>query len=81
MINYGVQRSAVEPQPIEITGNNVYIASNVEPYNEEIDGRHLSGYQYNCIGYTKDEYLALQNEKLSTLEQELAAAKILLGVD
>ncbi len=81
MINYGIQCSSIEPQPIEFTGTHVLIASNVEPYEEVIDNRHISGYKYNCVAYTKDEYMMLQNEKLLALEQELAAAKILLGVD
>lgn len=81
MIDYGIQCGSVAPQPVDITEAMVYINSDVTPYNEEIDGRVISGYKYHCIGYTKDEYLTLQNEKLIALEQELAAAKILLGVD
>ena len=74
-------RSSVEPQAIEFTANSVFIASNVTPYEEEIDGRILTGYEYDCEEYDKDAYLLTEMNKIASLEQELAAAKILLGVD
>ena len=68
-------RSSVRPQEIEITPACVLIASNITPYEEEtIDGRIVSGFEYDCDQYTKDEYILL-------MAQQLQAAKILLGVD
>lgn len=74
-------RSSVRPQDVEITANSVLVASNITPYSEEVDGRTLNGFEYECTEYSKDEYLVLQAGKVSSLEEELAAAKILLGVD
>ena len=74
-------RSSVQPQPIEFVGNSVLVATNVTTYEEEVDGRILSGYEYDCQEYSKDQYMLLQDEKIASLGQELAAAKILLGVD
>ena len=81
MKQHGKVYSSVAPQAIEITENAVFLASNIEAYEKDIDGHIQSGYKYDCIEYTKDEYLILQNEKITSLEQQLAAAKILLGVD
>ena len=81
MINHGIQYSSVEPQPIEITADSVFLASNITPYSKEIEGHTISGYQYNYIQYTKDEYLLQQSTSISSLQEELAAAKIFLGVD
>ena len=67
-------RSATEPQAIQFTANSVFIASNITPYEEVVDGHTLTGYQ-------KDAYLVSQMERIASLEQELSAAKILLGVD
>ena len=67
-------RSAVEPQEITMTANEVLVASNIIPYEETIDGHVHTGYEYECTHYTKDEYILL-------LAQQLQAAKILLGVD
>lgn len=78
---YNKVHSTARPLDIEITANAVYVASNITPYEEEIDGRTISGYEYTCTDYTKDEYLIYQNEKITSLEDELKAAKILLGVD
>lgn len=74
-------RSSIEPQPIEMTATHVLIASNITPYEEEIDGHVITGYEYDCQQYTKDEYLIHQSEIIASLASELEAAKILLGVD
>ena len=74
-------RSSIQPQAIEITPNYVLIASNITPYEETVDGRTSSGYEYECTQYTKDEYLIYQSQLISSLSEELEAAKILLGVD
>lgn len=74
-------RSATRPQDIEITATSVLVASNITPYEEEYDGHILRGYEYECTSYTKDEFLLQQQAQLVSLAEELAAAKILLGVD
>lgn len=81
MKQHGKVYSVAEPLPIEITETAVFLASNIESYTQEIEDHIYEGYKYDCTEYTKDEYLALQSAKISSLEQELAAAKILLGVD
>lgn len=67
-------RSQTQPQEITMTANEVLVASNITPYEEEINGITRSGYEYECTRYTKDEYILL-------MAQQLQAAKILLGVD
>lgn len=81
MINHGTQYSTTQPQAIEITADSVFIATNITPYSKEIEDRTINGYQYNYIQYTLAEYLALQNANINSLQEELQAAKILLGVD
>ena len=81
MKQHGKVYSSVEPQAIEMTENAVFLASNIESYTKNVDGHTQSGYQYDCVEYSKDEYLIYQNNKITALEQELAAAKILLGVE
>ncbi len=81
MINHGVQYSTVQPQDIEITSDAVFVATNIAPYSKEIEGHTVSGYSYNYKQYTLSEYLVLQNANIASLQEELQAAKILLGVD
>lgn len=84
MINYGKVKSSVRPQSIELTSDKVFVASNIEEYQETIDGREINGYQYDCICYSKDEYILLMAQNsadVAALREELEAAKILLGVE
>lgn len=81
MFDYGVIKSATQPAPIEITDTSVFIASNIEPYTEEVEEHQVSGYKYNYKKYDKDEYLIQQTAEITSLQEELRAAKILLGVD
>lgn len=85
MKNFGKVRSAERPQEVTITDSMVYIASNITPYTEQIDNYEFSGYEYDYVSYTKDEYiqhLSAENaQAISKLEEELQAAKILLGVE
>ena len=81
MKDYGIIKGAAEPQPIEITPTSVLIASEIEPYTEEIENHTMTGYKYHYIEYTKDEFLLQQNTRIAELQEELAAAKILLGVE
>lgn len=85
MTNLGTTYSTEKPNAIEITDKKVFVAENIQPYEIEQDfGVQVSGYQFNLIEYDKDEYILLMAqrvEKIDSLEDELEAAKILLGVD
>ena len=74
-------RSSIRPQEVEFTATSVLVASNIQPYEEVVFDKTISGFEYECTQYSKDEYLLLQSQKIASLEQELQAAKILLGVD
>lgn len=74
-------RSSIQPQAIEFTANSVLVASNINAYEEIVGDRTLSGYEYDCTEYTKDEFMALQAQTIASLSEQLQAAKILLGVD
>lgn len=82
MINRGIVKSSFEPEQVTYIGDNVLVASDITSYTEiDSEGYNISGYQYNLIQYTKDEYLQLALAKIATLEDELAATKIILGVE
>ena len=81
MRRYEKVHSKERPKDIEMTSNAVYLAEDIVPYKETIDGHTLEGYEYTYIEYSKDEYMLHQDAKIAFLESELAAAKILLGVD
>lgn len=82
MTNYGTTYSASRPQPIEMTTTKVFVASNIQPYETTNENDELvQGYSYDFIEYDKDEYIQIMTQSISNLEDELAATKIILGVD
>lgn len=81
MKNYGKVQSHNRPQEVEIKESKVFIASNIEAYSATVGEYEETGYEYDYVEYTKDEYLSTQAAKISGLEEELAATKILLGVE
>lgn len=77
-------RSSGRPDEITVTSNSVMVASNIHEYAETVDEYTMSGYEYDYDIYTKDEYIAYmanQAKKIQELQEELAATKILLGVE
>ena len=78
MINYGRIKGKEKPQEITITENKVFMASNIEPYEEEIGDYILKGYEFDYISYTKDEYLKLMMEKNKSLEEQVLNTQMVL---
>ena len=67
MTNYGKVRSSQAPKSIEITNSQVFIAKNISKYEETFDDYIMQGYEYDYVGYDKDEYiLILHNQILDT---------------
>ena len=77
-------RSNTCPPQIKITQKFVFVASNITQYTETYEGRQENGYEYTYTIYTKDQYILLmaqQTKAIQELQDQLQAAKILLGVD
>ena len=76
--------SLIEPPAIEITNSKVFIASNIEQVTREYEDTSEQCYCYTLTEYDKNEYiilLAQNTADIAALQEELAAAKILLGVE
>lgn len=57
MVNYGHIYSSEKPQEVEMTNTLVFVASNIQPFSRTLDDRAETGFEYDCICYTKDEYI------------------------
>ena len=79
MKNYGVVKGTSYPKKIEVTDTAVFIASNIQPYEDEIDSGIERGYKYNYIEYSKDEYIAFLHESL--IDTQLALCEIMEAMD
>lgn len=72
MTNYGKVYGAAEPPKIEITPRSVFVATNIEPYAKAYeDGYVVSGYIYNYVEYSTEEYIRLLGETNERLESAL----------
>lgn len=71
-------RSSTQPQEIEITANQVIIASNITPYNEEVDGHTRTGFEYDYEVYSKDEYLVKLARENAQLKQDIIDTQLAL---
>lgn len=85
MKDFGKVYSVTKPNEIEITSSYVFVASNIQPYEKEVDDYTYTGYEYDYKQYDIKEYIAYVNEKnqktIEELSDELQATKILLGVE
>ena len=86
MKNFGKVKSNSYPNEITSTDKMVFIASNITSFQQELDDNMtITVYEYDYVGYTKDEYIQKimdeNAQKIAQLEEQLEATKILLGVD
>lgn len=73
-----------KPPEIETTATKVFVASNIEEVSKEIEETNVNCFSYTLVEYDKDEYLDIlfkQQTDIAALQEELQAAKILLGVE
>lgn len=64
MKDYGKQRSTVKPDEMVIDEFSVWIHSNIQEVSEPgIDDQEgFTGYEFNMVQYTKDEFIMKQAE-------------------
>ena len=73
-----------KPPEIETTATKVFVASNIKEVSKEIEETNVNCFSYTLVEYDKDEYLDIlfkQQTDIAALQEELQAAKILLGVE
>ena len=73
MIDYGRQKSTVKPEEIEITENMVFIASGISEITVEWTDSQpgFAGYEFDLVGYDKDEYIKLQATSNKSLQEQV----------
>lgn len=79
MIKLGTQYSDSMPKNIEITNDSVFLAINIRPYEKEVEGRTISGYAYECLKYTKDEYIIKLHDDI--MDTQMALIELFEGGD
>ena len=73
-----------KPPEIETTSTKVFISTDVKEMPIEVEENTVNCFCYTLVEYDKDEYLDIlfkQQTDIAALQEELQAAKILLGVE
>ncbi len=67
MKDYGTVRSTVEPQEVEINETTVFVASDITEVEITTEEETHTEYEYNLIGYGKDEYIEALRDEIESL--------------
>lgn len=80
MKDFGRQRSTVKPDEMVIDEFSVWIHSDIqevsEPGIDDLEG--FTGYEFNMVQYTKDEYIKMIDDKNATLETQVTDTQLAL---
>lgn len=77
MKQYGTQRSTVKPEDVEITESKVFTyesITEIKVKNHESDDE-ITMYKFTLTEYDKDEYIRIQAEKNTSLEEQMTQAQ------
>lgn len=79
MIDHGIVKSSISPEPMVIDEFSVWINTNIEETSETgMDEEKITGFQYQMIQYTKDEYIQMMVEKNQKTDQQVTEAQLAL---
>ena len=70
MVDYGITRSAVKPEEKVVDEYSVWVNTDIT--------ETAGGWVYHMVQYSKDEYLALMDEKNAALEEQLTDTQLAL---
>jgi len=71
MIDYGRQRSTVQPKPMVLDEHSVWIHTNIQAVEETVGEEVFSGYEFDMVQYTKDEYISKLDDQLTDTQLAL----------
>lgn len=80
MINYGKTYSDERPEEVDVKETMVFVASNIkEILNPDPEGEGpKTQYEFDYVGYTKDEYIKLMTDNNSGMNAQLLDAQLAL---
>lgn len=70
MTDYGIVKSAVKPEEKVVDEYSVWVNTDVT--------QTADGWEYHMMQYSKDEFLALMDEKSDALEEQLTDTQLAL---
>lgn len=79
MVDYGKQRSTVKPEPMVLDENSVWVNTNIQAVEETVGDAVFSGWEFNMVQYTKDEYIRMLDTQLTDTQLALVEVYELIG--
>ena len=79
MVDYGKQKSTVKPEPMVLDENSVWVYTNIQAVEETVGEEVFSGWEYNMVQYTKDEYIRMLDTQLIDTQLALVEVYELIG--
>ena len=79
MINHGKTRANNKPMPIEVTATKVFVSSNAVPFTETVDGETVSGWEFDFVEYSKDEFILAMNLRNDMFEECIVELAEIIG--
>lgn len=79
MQDHGKVRSTVRPDPMTMDEYSVWLHRNIREITENEGTEYeFRGYEYDCVQYSKNEYIAKQTRDHAALEQKLIDTELAL---
>lgn len=78
MIEHGIVRAIVEPEPVTVDANSVWVAKNVQEVAVQDEQGERTEYEFSLTQYTKDEYIRALIKQNQTLETDIVNTQIAL---
>ena len=78
MINYGRTQSTERPDPVEIRDTIVFVASNIEETIVPTEEGDITQYEFDLVGYDKNEYLKMMIDLEADMNAQLLDAQLAL---
>lgn len=78
MIDYGIVRSTIKPDEVEIDEYSVWVNTDIIKVEVQSEDEIHTEYEFQQVRYTKDEYIKLLDERNSALESQLTDTQLAL---
>lgn len=78
MINHGLIRSTVKPEPKEIDAYSVWINTDIREIQVQNEKDAHIEYEFNQVQYSKDEYIKMIDDKNTELEATITDTQLAL---
>lgn len=78
MTDYGIVKSTVKPEHIKIDEYSVWVHTDIQPIEEEIEGETFTGFSYHMVQYDKDKYLKMQIAENAELAEQMINTQLAL---